>query len=594
MPNSYQSLQSEFLNSSQFKPYISSIVFTAYKNISYGEELTLDFPLTLLIGKNGTNKSSVLQALYGCPDRKSVGEYWFSTHVDSIENIDGKRPAFFYRYTVPKTNLVAEVLKTRIQKKGDPDYWEPSRPVLEYGMKPMPALPVGGQMPEGRSVTRWNALKKDVLYLDFRAEISAFDKAFFKDDKTLTRPAHRQRLRKQSKSLKEVIDNHLSTKVHYQKERVFQNYTFDEQQRIIVSTILDTNYTSIIYIEHDFYLSGSFSIYVKKGSAKDYSEAFAGSGETSIIRLVYALDKAPKNSLILLDEPETSLHIDAQYRLKDFIIDKIKTKKLQVIISTHSPFFAKNLPENAIKIMNMDESTGRVRIINSAPPDESSFHLGYKRHIANKANVFVEDKLAFAVAQHVFSTQLSSAHKDKVNIIAYTGGKDALLKLAVAEMSKGHSNACFLFDGDQLPLEGIPDPGAIPPADNVNLENILEQTFGTCPKFPLDSGNEDQKFKFYRDFLSFARNRFKYFPFTTPEQFIVDNNEQFSTVADKTDPKKILDDYAKEKLSTSGEVNSQEIYTLQRQLIPLIARTNEAFTSIKESLEAFLIFAPET
>jgi hypothetical protein len=89
----------------------------------------LDFPLSLLIGKNGTNKSSILQALYGCPDGKSVGEYWFSTHTDTIDVLGDKSPqAFFYRYKIPSTGEVAEVLKTRVQKENDPDYWEPSRP----------------------------------------------------------------------------------------------------------------------------------------------------------------------------------------------------------------------------------------------------------------------------------------------------------------------------------------------------------------------------------------------------------------------------------------------------------------------------------
>ena len=44
--------------------------------------------------------------------------------------------------------------------------------------------------------------------------------------------------------------------------------------------------------------------------------------------------------LLLLDEPETSLHPGAQVKLQRYILDQIKKKHLQVVISTHAPAFA--------------------------------------------------------------------------------------------------------------------------------------------------------------------------------------------------------------------------------------------------------------
>lgn len=54
----------------------------------------------MLVGKNGTGKSSVLQAIYGCPQNKSTGDYWFSTDVDPIE--DGKTSIFMDIKKIPK------------------------------------------------------------------------------------------------------------------------------------------------------------------------------------------------------------------------------------------------------------------------------------------------------------------------------------------------------------------------------------------------------------------------------------------------------------------------------------------------------------
>lgn len=58
---------------------------------------------------------------------------------------------------------------------------------------------------------------------------------------------------------------------------------------------------------------------------------------------------------MLLDEPEVSLHPGAQENLKEYLLEAIKTKKLQVVISTHSPTLIKGLPSSAIKLFKTNE-----------------------------------------------------------------------------------------------------------------------------------------------------------------------------------------------------------------------------------------------
>jgi len=584
-------LKAAFLNNDDFKPHIESIVFPSYKNIWPGSELTFDFPLTLLIGKNGTNKSSILHALYGCPEQKNVGEYWFSTHTDHIEGIDGKRPAYFYRYKLPNTNIIAEPIITRIKDEIDNDLWETSRPILEYGMEAMPKLKKGEPL-IGRSKTRWNQIEKEVLYLDFRAQISAFDKAFYTDVK-VARPKYREILRKRSRPLKESIDHELQSLVRFQKERIKTNYTFTPAQTQTANVILDADYHRIVYIEHDFFMTNSFSVYVQKGDTQQYSDAFAGSGETSAIRLIYALETAPLKSLILLDEPETSLHIEAQYRLREFIIQKIKEKKLQVVISTHSPFFASGLPECAIKILHVDAETKKIKIINSAPADESSFHLGYKRNIGNKVNVWVEDNLARALTLHIVTEKLTDPQKDKVEITTFSGGASAMYDLAATEMLRPNSNVCFLFDGDKKPTQEIPDPNTIPQAEDNNLKNIIINLFNHQPKFPLDSNNEPQRIAYMRRYLAFARERFVYSDYANPDAFIVENNSIFANRDLTVSPKTILKDYAEEQLSSSGDIKAEGILILQRQLIKGISSDNQIFSNMAEKIIPLLGFAPQ-
>lgn len=72
-------------NSSKFEPFIRHIRFPKYKNFVEDTKIEFNFPITVLVGANGCNKSSVIRALYGAPAQKSLGEYWFESKVDTIK-----------------------------------------------------------------------------------------------------------------------------------------------------------------------------------------------------------------------------------------------------------------------------------------------------------------------------------------------------------------------------------------------------------------------------------------------------------------------------------------------------------------------------
>ena len=56
-----------------FPGYITHIRFPRFKNIADGTRIEFTFPVTALVGSNGSGKTSVLNALYGAPARKSTG-----------------------------------------------------------------------------------------------------------------------------------------------------------------------------------------------------------------------------------------------------------------------------------------------------------------------------------------------------------------------------------------------------------------------------------------------------------------------------------------------------------------------------------------
>jgi len=308
--------------------YICSLRFPNYRNLRIDSELPFDFPITILLGRNGTNKSSILHALYGSPSGQTIADFWFETEIDAIpaERNDRKQ-SVVHRYYGDDGEIV-ECIKARASRGAtDPDYWEPIVQRQIYG------FPVGG--------TRISPIELKVIHLDFRGELPAFDKYFyFPDPKHLAdrarsaevsgklRRAYRKQdyLRQRSRLLKKEIE----------KEGVAVALTSQELE--VLKYILERDYVSAKVLKHSLFHGheGWTILFETKHFNGCYSDAFAGSGESSAALLVHNILKAPAKSLILLDEPETSLHPRAQQRMLEFIAHQAVRKSLQVVMATHS------------------------------------------------------------------------------------------------------------------------------------------------------------------------------------------------------------------------------------------------------------------
>ncbi|MEQ8209179.1 MAG: AAA family ATPase [Lacipirellulaceae bacterium] len=349
-----------------FDPFIEFIAFPNYKNFSKDTRITFEFPLTVVVGQNGTGKSSLLQALYGAPAGLQPGKWWFGTALDPmiydelIRTGTRKRlktedkAAFWYQYREKGTSRQA--VKTRVRREGDPDYWEPSRPIKSYGMDSNDRAPV---------------VSMDAIYMNFKTQISAFDRCFYFNapdaiskvarsaywrDITATAKPRSARiqdyLRWRSTRLKKAliegeVVRHGPHEFHETRVKLTSNELSD------ISNIIGRTYESGYLLEHRFYETWGMSVMFNT-EERSYSDAFAGSGESAVVRLVHEVSKSEPGRLILLDEPETSLHPGAQERLLTFLLRETRQKKLQIIISTHSPALVRLLPKNAIRVVSLN------------------------------------------------------------------------------------------------------------------------------------------------------------------------------------------------------------------------------------------------
>lgn len=578
-------------DTSQLEPYIRHIRFPKFRNLEKGLHIDFDFPITALVGPNGTNKSSILRAVYACPEGYSIENFWFSTVIDPIDE-DGGRSSFIYGYYQSDHGEIVEVLKNRIKRvfknKSDeinPEYWEPSRPLAMHGMKKMPKYIEGTP---GRSQTRWNLIDKNVVFLDFRSEISAFDKYFYHGDltKTLKHQSKQSYLREKSKLIKLAIDENLQSKKMYKgkKEQIFANTKLPNRYSEVIANILGKQLVEIKVVEHKFFKSKGFTVLFRTDT-QSYSEAAAGSGEYAVTMLVYKILQAPKHSLIVLDEPEVSLHPGAQEKLVEFLYEEVKQNKHQVVLGTHSPHILKHLPRKAIKSLYIDYSSKAIKVTNETSHDSAFYNIGYHED-GRRKTIFVEDRLAREVVSLALK-KLGEATFKSVDVRYMPGGSSVLLDQYLVPLSLiGKKDCLFVLDGDEekAGIEIIPEK--LCDLEEEALDEVLIALFGRTLAFKTDGGTgPEEKIKQLRQrtegkqqTLAYCKTNLFYLPGKVqPEQFIWDNmDEKFSIKLSKTTPSECYKDRFKQlareeygKLEWE-DISGDEIFEVQKRCLSTI------------------------
>ncbi len=79
----------------------------------------------------------------------------------------------------------------------------------------------------------------------------------------------------------------------------------------------------------------------------ELSQFHQGAGEDATLDLFRTLQGLPAHSLLLIDEVEASLHPRAQRRLVRFLLWLSRQRRIQIVLSTHSPYVLSELPLEA-------------------------------------------------------------------------------------------------------------------------------------------------------------------------------------------------------------------------------------------------------
>lgn len=115
-------------------------------------------------------------------------------------------------------------------------------------------------------------------------------------------------------------------------EYVSRNYNLAESIIIFKDIVNDIFMNKTLVIPP----TGKIGVYMQNGTALPLQKL--SSGEKQILIIFYTLlFHAAPGSVVILDEPENSLHVGWQQKLGNVFLDICRVRNIQMIVATHSP-----------------------------------------------------------------------------------------------------------------------------------------------------------------------------------------------------------------------------------------------------------------
>lgn len=223
---------------------------------------------------------------------------------------------------------------------------------------------------------------------------------------------------------------------------------------------------------------------------KCYSSLSMGAGEQRIFFILTELLKAPKYSLILIDEIDLLLHEDALSRLLDVLIKRADDKNLQIIFTTHAQLVI-NFSER-INIRHISQTPEKTLCFKETRPD-SIYRLTGKQD--RYLEVFVEDDLAKAIVKKICGEIGLSKY---VSIKEYGAVTNCFTLLAGMLLNNDENidNMLFVIDGDvyKTSEEQRERIDSVLTGTTPRFKEMRDKALNYICKFMIDNGFQPEKF----------------------------------------------------------------------------------------------------
>ena len=129
-----------------------------------------------------------------------------------------------------------------------------------------------------------------------------------------------------------------------------ENTELSADSLLALSYVLGNNYSRGRFTGTDVRADREVGLLTKP--CGEISQFHQGAGEDVMLDTFKLLQSISPQSLLVIDEVENSLHPQAQRRFVKYLLKIARIKKLQIILSTHSPFILEELPSVALSAID--------------------------------------------------------------------------------------------------------------------------------------------------------------------------------------------------------------------------------------------------
>jgi predicted ATP-dependent endonuclease of OLD family len=139
---------------------------------------------------------------------------------------------------------------------------------------------------------------------------------------------------------------------------------------------------------------GNLAVSIRDAQSAITPFEYRGNGARKMVQILVRLlveGKGGAHRVILIDEPENSLHADAQHLLREFLFDLTADGKTQVILTTHSPCMLNPMRPQSVRLLERAKTGEQATTILRKRPEELGF-----RAIRSSWGVTAADSLFFA------------------------------------------------------------------------------------------------------------------------------------------------------------------------------------------------------
>lgn len=263
------------------------------------------------------------------------------------------------------------------------------------------------------------------------------------------------------------------------------NEALSDEYRAKLSYILGRDYQDARFAAPD--VNEKRMVGLLRRGFGEISQFHQGAGEDTSLDLMKALQEVPKYSLIVIDEVEASLHPKAQRRLINFLIELSRERRVQIIVSTHSPYILEELPPEA-RILLIPTPNG-PNVVYGASPEFSLTKLDDISH--PEAFLYTEDIFA-----SIWAREILAAHPEGADILSHikltpVGSANVVAVMGnLASEGKLPQPGLGILDGDQDSKKGcINLPGKRAP-EQVVFNGLREKNWGQLSnRFGIGAGS---------------------------------------------------------------------------------------------------------